>query len=86
MVRHCQLAIGAFDLDLGGRAGDAKHLVVVAFSVVGQKSRALLKRKGIVIGGSRLAVRLAKDNHQPLFTSHWCSARLAPWQAAAIVL
>jgi hypothetical protein len=38
MVRHGQLAVGAFDFDLGGRAGDAKHLVVVTFAVVGQKS------------------------------------------------
>ncbi len=31
-----QLAIGAFDLLLGGGAGHAQHLVVVAFSVAGQ--------------------------------------------------
>ena len=36
MVRHRQLAVGALDLDVGGRAGDAEDLVVVAFAVVGQ--------------------------------------------------
>jgi hypothetical protein len=39
MVRHRQLAVGAFDLNLGGRAGDTEDLVIVAFAVVGQKSR-----------------------------------------------
>jgi hypothetical protein len=42
MVRHRQLAVGTLDLGLGGRAGDAKHLVVIAFSVIGQKNLALL--------------------------------------------
>jgi hypothetical protein len=39
MVGHRQLAVGALDLNLRGRAGDTEHLVVVAFAVVGQKSK-----------------------------------------------
>src|SRR6266478_1642563 len=39
MVGHRQLAVGALDLNFGGRAGDTEHLVVVAFAVVGQKSK-----------------------------------------------
>jgi hypothetical protein len=51
MVGHRQLAVGTFDLDLGGRAGDTEHLVVVAFAVVGQKSKEsfLLDKKWVVV-------------------------------------
>jgi hypothetical protein len=37
MVRHRQLAIRALDLDLGRRARDAQHLVIIAFSISRQK-------------------------------------------------
>jgi len=37
MVHHRQLAIGALDLNIGGRAGDAEYFVKVAFCISCQK-------------------------------------------------
>jgi hypothetical protein len=37
MVGHRQLAVGALDLDIGGRTCNPEDFVVVAFAVVGQK-------------------------------------------------
>ena len=36
VILERQLAIGALDLDVGGRTGDAENLVIVAFSVAAQ--------------------------------------------------
>ena len=56
-----QFAIGALDLLLGGGAGDAQHLVVVAFSVAGQNGLSQILSVYVALRGSVLGV--ARDPH-----------------------
>jgi hypothetical protein len=44
MVLHGQLAVGALDFRIAGGAGDAKYLVVIAFSVGSQDSQTSPKK------------------------------------------
>ena len=54
VVLQRQLAIGALELLVAGRAGDAQNLVIVAFSVAGQKCLPLSRARGL---------SLAETNH-----------------------
>jgi hypothetical protein len=44
MVGHRELAVSALDFNVGGRAGDAEDLVIIAFCIGGQKLPPLVSR------------------------------------------